>query len=204
MACCAGIIFLLAGGAQGGSLTLSGVSIYDSAGTSGLMLSGGWNTQCGAVYQLFLTGITTCPLTAIDISTPGDYTYTYSTTGGLPGQFANLELFFSGDTFAPGIHVVIDRSDLTNPPVLVVPNLFQHCLAFNCSPGPDGAGSLTYSSGSQTVTATKFTEVDSNGSWTGTIQFSVADSGVPEPASLALVGSALLAAPIVLRRRARR
>jgi hypothetical protein len=195
-------MFLLAVGVEGAGLTLTGVSVYDSAGTSGSILSGGWNNTCVGVAQLTLTGFPGCPPT-IDISTLGQYTLTYTTSGNLPGQFANLELFFNGDTYAPGIHVVIDQN--TPTPTLIVPDQFQQCLQFNCAPNPPGPGSLTYASGGLVVTAEQFTETDPTGVWTGTIQFSVADaSGVPEPASVVLVSLALLAAPIVLRCRARR
>lgn len=201
--CCAGIIFLLAAGAQGAALTLSGVSIYGAGDTTGAMESGGWNTACGGISHLFLN-VSTCPMAPIDISTPGQYIYTYHTATYLTDSYADLELFFGGETYTPGIHLFIARNDPNQPPAMVVPTLYQYCLGYYCNPEPDGSGSLTYVSGSLKVTANEFTEVDLNNVWTGTIQLSVADTGVPEPASLALVGLALLAAPIVLRRRARR
>jgi MYXO-CTERM domain-containing protein len=198
--CCAGIVCLLAAGAQAAPLTLIGVSVYDGNDPSGSMYTGGWNTLCGGVAQLDLTGVSTCPMVPMDISSPGVYTFIY-TAGNLSGAFTNLELFFNGDAFTPGIHTVIGPN---SPGSLQVPTVFQYCLAYYCSPQPPGPGSLTYASGDLTVTATQFTETNPQGVWTGTIQFSVEDdSDVPEPASAGLVGLALLAVPFVLRRRAR-
>jgi hypothetical protein len=206
VACCVGIMLALTVGAQAAPLSLKGILVFGGDST-GLLGTGGWNTVCqGGVAQLGITGHGTCPLSPLDISTPQTYTFDYfpAVAGSVGDRYADLELFFNGETYMPGIHVIIDRQAGSNPPISAASSTTQQCVFYNsfdasCSTPPVGPSSLTYSSGGLTVTALHFT---ANSDWNGQIQFSVASlTGVPEPGTFSLLGAGCLALLAFVRRR---
>lgn len=198
LARCVGVLVLFAAGAHAGTVTLTGIAVFGGDST-GLLGTGGWNTACNSpVAQLAIAGYATCPL-SVDISTPGVYTFDYSAQGSVGDEFADLELFFNGQTLTPGIHAVIDRDSSSNPPPLSAATAAtQQCLYYNsfsasCSPAPLGPGSLTFSAGGETVTLLEFTATQS---WTGEIQLLVG-GGVPEPGTAQLLGLGFFALLVI-------
>lgn len=197
-----GILLALSGPAQAAPLTLTGVLVF-SGDSTGLLGWGGWNTACNSgVAQMSIAGFATCPL-AVDISTPQLYTFNYR-AGGVPERWANLELFFNGDTLLPGIHLINDLS-VPGYPITAASTTTQQCLFYNaynpsCSPTPIGPSSAEYSSGSLLVTPLAFT-LNPDGS--GQFQLSVTSESevVPEPGTISLLAAGLVALFTRVRRR---
>ena len=215
-------MLLLLGAWHAQAATVTGIIVYDTAGSGGSMVSGGANTLGGdGAVNLYLdTGLGFVnsgngSSTAISVPlAPGTYTWTYhvDASGYVNGFYMQLDLFFDGNNSNAGIMGVVP---IYNPsPSLSAPTTTtSYDLGFDNS---IGSNSLSFVDGPNMVTLTNFTflsggtdlvsQYDSvpNGvaDFYGTIALSVQGTvSTPEPASLALaIGGLML---LVVRARFR-
>jgi hypothetical protein len=167
------------------------------------MATGGWETpQVSGTNAITLyQGVSTYGTGAfsIDISAFGTYDISYTaSSGSLSGTYADLELFFDGNS-TPGITAVINRSSQT---VLIAPTSSSLFCLSSYTPCTATSG-LVFVDGTNTVTLTGFTLTPSDG-WVGDISLDVEADTVPEPASLGLVSAGFLAAGLAFAARRKR
>lgn len=181
------------------STTITGVMVFNTNDTQGgTIASGGWEAPCyGNIGEMTLSGYGPCAPFSIDISAPGTYDFTYSTDRPLGlADYAGLELFFDGSSL-PGITVYIATPTSTG---LIAPSTSNRlCAGYT---GCTANGGLDFVDGALTVTATEFTVI-SGSNWTGDISLNVT-TGVPEPASIALVSAGFLAMGLAFQARRKR